>query len=248
MNNQDYTIFEGYISKTLSLEDRAAFENRLLKDQEFKKAFTTYQGLNNFLEYKFGNEEKSSAFKNNLHKISEDYFNKEVKATKTVKFLPWKYTIAASFVALLGLFVFNNFLNPTYSDFSNYETISLTIRGEQETNVKNAEIAFNTANYAEADKAFKKLLETDNTNTEFQFYRAIANIELDNFEVADLLLKNLSKGTSAYKNKASWYLALSKLKQKENKACINILKTIPEDAEDFKQAQKLLKKYNKKSH
>ena len=242
MNNQDHILFEGYISKTLSLEERATFENRLQNDQEFKKEFATYKDLNNFLEYKFGNEEQSKAFKNNLYKVSEDYFNKEATETKTIKFLPWKYTVAASFVALLGLFVFYNFSNPTYSDFSNYDTISLTIRGEQESTVKNAEIAFNTANYAEADKAFKELLETDNTNTEFQFYRAIANIELDNFEVADLLLKNLSKGTSAYKNKATWYLALSKLKQKENKACINILKTIPEDVEDFKQAQKLLKK------
>ncbi|NOY47641.1 MAG: hypothetical protein GXO84_05510, partial [Chlorobi bacterium] len=100
----------------------------------------------------------------------------------------------------------------------------------------------NSANYAEADKAFKKLLELDGNNAELQFYRAIANIELDKFEVSDLLLQKLSKGNSAYKNKATWYLALSKLKQKENEECISILKTIPEDAEDYKQAQKLLKK------
>lgn len=243
MNDQDYILFEGYISKTLSLEDMADFENKLKNNSEFKQAFITYKDLNNFLEHKFENEASLNAFKENVHTISDAYFNKEnTTVTKTVKLTPWKYAIAASVVVLLGLFIFNNFSNPTYSDFSNYETISLTVRGEQESTIKVAETAFNSANYAEADRAFKKLLELDGNNAELQFYRAIANIELDKFEVADSLLKNLSKGNSAYKNKATWYLALSKLKQKENEACIGILKTIPEDAEDYKQAQKLLRK------
>ena len=39
-----------------------------------------------------------------------------------------------------------------------------------------------------------------------------------------------------------WYLALSKLKQDNLEACKNVLKNISEDAEDYKQAQKLLNK------
>ena len=243
MNDQDYILFEGYISKTLSLEDIAAFENRLKNDPELKQAFITFKDLNNFLEHKFENDISLNAYKNNVHTVSDSYFNKEsVTATKIVKFTPWKYAIAASVIVLLGLFVFNNFSSPTYNDFSNYDTISLTVRGEQESTVKAAETAFNSANYVEADKAFKKLLELDGNNAEYQFYYAITNIELDKFKDADLLLQNLSEGNSAYKYNAVWYLALSKLKQKQNEACISILKTIPEDAEDYKQVQKLLRK------
>jgi len=242
MNDQNHIQFEAFISKTLSLEEMTAFENKLQNDQEFKQAFTIYKDLTKFLEHKFENEDSFIAYKDNLNSISETHFKKESTTTRTVKFAPWKYAFAACVVALLGLFVFNNFSDPAYSDFSNYDTISLTVRGEQETAIKTAESAFNSANYAEADKAFKRLLELENNNAEFQFYRAISNIELDKFEIADAILKKLSQENSAYKNKATWYLALSKLKQKENEACISILKTILEDAEDYKQAQKLLKK------
>ena len=56
------------------------------------------------------------------------------------------------------------------------------------------------------------------------------------------LLKDLSNGSSAYKQKAIWYLALSKLKQNDDAVCLDILRTISEDSEDYKRAQKLINK------
>ena len=67
-------------------------------------------------------------------------------------------------------------------------------------------------------------------------------MQLNKFDTADSLLIGLSKGQSAYKNKGTWYLALSKLKQKEYDDCVELLKTIPEEAEDYRAAQKLIKK------
>ena len=66
--------------------------------------------------------------------------------------------------------------------------------------------------------------------------------QLDNFEKADGTLKTIQEGNSAYNNRATWYLALSKLKQEKEEACIILLKTIPEDADDYSQALKLLNK------
>ncbi len=242
MSDQDYIAFEGYISKTLSEEEIADFEVRLERDQDFKLAFNTYKELNNFLEQKFENEEASNAFKNNLETISKSYFKTETKSKNSLRFTPWKYAIAASVAVMLGFFLFNNFSEPSYSDFSNHDQISLIERGTQAAVVETAETAFNSEDYKKADVAFKSLLELDSTNTEYQFYRAISNIELDNFEEAESLLHNLKDGNSVYKYKAIWYLALSQLKQKNDAACIKFLNTIPEEAEDYKRAQKLLKK------
>ena len=218
------------------------FGDRLENDQEFKDAFVTYKELNGFLEHKFENKEASKAFESNLKTISDTYFKTETSTKKVVKFTPWKYAVAASVVVLLGFFVFNNFSDPTYNDFAKYNTISLTVRGAQDSAIKTAENAFNSQDFEKAEDAFRALLLRDKNNTELQFYRAITNIELDKFEVAERLLKDLSQGNSVYKHKATWYLALSKLKQEDNEACISILKTITESAEDYKQAQKLLKK------
>jgi len=242
MNDQDYITFEAYISKTLSEEEIIGFEVRLEGDQDFKQAFITYKELHSFLGHKFENEAASKAFKDNLGTISKSYFKTENKSKNTARFAPWKYAIAASVIAILGFFLFNNFSDPNYSDFSNHEHISLTIRGGQAAAIKTAEIAFNAKDYSEADAAFKSLLDQDSTNTEYQYYRAISNIELDNFEEAEALLGKLQAGNSVYQYKAIWYLALSKLKQEDYRSCITLLNAIPEEAEDYKSAQKLLKK------
>lgn len=246
MQDQNYILFESYLSKELTAEEVAIFESRLITELEFNQAFNTYKDLSSFLEHKFETEDASNVFQNNLKKISNTHFNKEEtiseskKSTKTFQF--YKYAIAACIVALFGIFTFNQFSNPSFSDYNTYENISLTVRGEQDELLKTAENAFNNKDFAKAEETFKSLIVSDNDNSELKLYRAIANIELDNFEIADSLLENLRKGNSAYKNKAIWYLALSKLKQKNNKTSLEILKTIPEDADDYNQAQKLIDK------
>ncbi|AUP78967.1 hypothetical protein [Flavivirga eckloniae] len=242
MNDQDYILFESYLSKELSQDEVTAFESRLENEAEFNQAFNTYKELSSFLEHKYENEAASTTFQNNLKTISNTYFEKQEPAKKVVRFKPWQYAVAASVMLLMGIFTFNNFSNPSFSDYNNYETISLTVRGGQEELLKTAEDAFNNRDFETAEKAFTSLLEGGNDSLELLLYKGIANMELDNFEIADNTLQNIGNGDSVYKYKAIWYLALSKLKQKEYKACSEILKGIPEDAEDYEQALKLIDK------
>jgi tetratricopeptide (TPR) repeat protein len=242
MKDQDYILFENYLLGALSKEEINAFELRLETDSKFKESFITYKELSTFLEHKFENEEASTAFQNNLKNISKTYFEKQDAPKKAIRFKIWQYAMAASVALLIGITMFDNFSSPVYEDFANYNSISLTVRGEQDALLKTAENAFNTKDFAKAEAAFESLLVADKDNVELQFYRAVSSIELDNFEMAESALISISKGQSAYKNKAIWYLALSKLKQEEYDDCLGILKTIPEDAEDYNKAQKLIKK------
>lgn len=246
MEDQDYLMFEAYLSKELSKDEAAVFEERLKNEPNFNEAFSTYKELSSFLEHKFENEEAQKKFKDNLKNISNVYFNKEETAStekpkiKTVNF--YKYAIAACIVVLFGIFTINTFLTPTYNDYSNHEIISLTVRGNNNDLLKTAENAFNNKNFAEAEDAFKNLLRLDKDNSELKLYRAIALIELNDFEIADSLLEALSSKKSAYTGKAMWYLALSKLKQKDYKASLKILKAIPKDADDYEEAKELINK------
>ena len=242
MQDQDYILFENYLLGDLSKEDSIAFETRLETDSKFKESFNTYKELNSFLEHKFENEEASNAFQSNLNNISKTYFEKQDAPKKVIRFKPWQYAMAASVALLIGVVMFNNLSTPVYGDFANYDNISLTVRGEQDALLHTAENAFNAKDFAKAEEAFKSLLVLEKDNTELQFYSGVANIELNNFETAEKLLISLSKGQSVYKNKAKWYLALSNLKQEEYNECLEILKTISEDADEYKQAQRLIKK------
>lgn len=242
MNDQDYTIFETYLSGDLSNDESQAFEVRLEQEPSFKTAFETYKELSGFLNHEIGNETKNQEFKDNLKAISNSYFENQTGATSVKRFNFYKYAIAACVVLLLGYFVFNQFSRPVYGDYAHYGNVSLTVRSDNNTLFTKAENAFNSKQYDEAKTLFNTILETDPSNLEIQLYNAIALIETDQYSQADALLKSISETNSAYKNKAIWYWALSKLKQKEYKKCADLLKTLPKDAEDYQQAQKLLKK------
>lgn len=244
MEEQDYILYENYLSGDMPKEEMMSFEERLKTDSDFNNAFQLYKETSSFLKHTFEKEDARNIFKENLQKISRAHFSKasDNQGKKTKPFNLYKYAVAACVVLLFGLFMFNQFSTPTYSDYSNYGTISLTVRGENDALLQTAETAFNNKDFAKADKAFKSLIVLDENNAELKLYRAIANIELNNFETADTLLDSLQKGNSVYKYKATWYLALSKLKQHETEECSAILKTIPKDAEEYKVAQKLIKK------
>lgn len=164
--------------------------------------------------------------------------NKEIKKTK-IK--PWYYAVAASLVIVLGVFTFAQ-RTPKYGDFNEHESAQFVESGNANTDLKDAQHFFNTHQYRKAIVSFEKV--EDLTNLEVQYFYAIALIETDHYKYAELYLNNIRSRASVYKDKASWYLALSNLKQKKINTCKTILKQIPTNAEDYAKAQKLLKDLN----
>ncbi|RMA57266.1 hypothetical protein [Ulvibacter antarcticus] len=251
MEEQNYIAFEEYLSEEMSTEERLTFEAQLSTDESLRKSFETYKEFSSYLEHKFEHEEATLAFKENLKQISEKHFSKEsVTETETTSeektivrsFKPWQYAIAASVMLLIGMTLFNQFSTPTFGDYNQYDAVSLTMRGEGDELINNAENAFNERNFKDASVYFESLTLKDSTNTEYQLYYAISLLETNFFEKADAIFETLSEENSAFKYQAVWHHALSKLKQEKNMESMELLKQIPEDAEMYKKAQKLLKK------
>ncbi|SDG61927.1 tetratricopeptide repeat protein [Winogradskyella thalassocola] len=246
MEEQDYIQFEAYLVGDLSDEDLITFNKRLELDPKFNKAFEIYKDMSAHLEHEIGNEQETSDFKANLDVISNKHFNtiddmdNTNRTSEKSKF--YKYAIAASVVVLLGFFLFNQFGGPKYDEYNNFDPISLTVRSSNDADFSKAEESFNAKNYNEAIKSFNNILENDFTNLEIQLYKSMALVETSQFEEAEILLRKITNGNSAYQNKAKWILALNYLKQDKDSECIKVLKTIPQDAEDYKMAQELLQK------
>jgi hypothetical protein len=125
-----------------------------------------------------------------------------------------------------------------YSDYNQHDTALFMERSVGDQNLKAAQEAFNAKDYKKAVVAFDKI--TDFRDPELQLFYAISLIETNNYPEAQLFLDQLRNGNSVYKHKATWYLALSYLKQDKKEACKSTLKEIPADAEDFEKAQELL--------
>ncbi len=236
MNDERYILFENYLSNELSAEEKANFEKQLAEDPELASAFEIFKDLNLHLVNKFGNQEELKAFKKNLKSISKEHF--KTKKPKVVAFKPWQYAIAASVAILVGLFVFQN-INPSFDDYNNPEMATFIERGDVNENLKLAQDAFNAQKYKTAIPYFEAVLK-ENKSPEIQYFYAVSLLEDNQFQKAETNLSELKTGASIYKDKATWYLALSKLKQEDYKSCKEILQTIPDDFEDYDQVQELL--------
>lgn len=237
MNEDRYLLFDQYLQNELSGEDKINFEKQLSTDPEFASAFETFKGLNAYLENKFGNADEFDAFSENLGSVADAHFKTD--KPKVIAFKPWRYLVAASIVLLVGLFFLIQHPNPNFEDYNQHENAYFTERGNANATLKLAEEAFNAKNYKEAIPAFEKILE-NKKKPEIQYFYAISLLEDNQFPAAEAVFNELKSNAPVYKDKALWYLALSRLKQKDYKGCEEILKTIPSDFEDFDQVQELL--------
>lgn len=238
MNEEVYIGFENYLHNEMPSEEKMQFENRLKTDSEFNKSFTLYKETTHFLDTKFSNE--AVDFKLNLQSISKKYFpENQQKQPKVIAFKPWYYAVAASITILLGTWFTLQNSNPVYNDYNQHENAYFMERGDEDINLKKAQDFFNTKEYKKAVIAFEKV--ADLKKPELQYFYAIALIETNNYQKAETILKTIQQGTSSFKEKAVWYLALSNLKQEKLEECKTLLKQIPSDAEDYEKAQHLLK-------
>ncbi|MEP6928982.1 MAG: CDC27 family protein [Flavobacterium sp.] len=238
MNEERYILFDQYLEGELTIDEKANFEKQISEDEQFAAEFEAFKTAQQQLENKFGIAAEREAFKENLVKISDKHFNKN--KSKVITFKPWTYAAAAAVLILTGSFFFNYMQRPAFEDFNQHEQAYFTERSEANITLQQAEIAFNAQKYKTAIPLFEKLLKQTKT-PELQYFYGISLLEASKYKEAETVFEELRSGTSVYKDKATWNLALSKLKQRNYNACKKILLTIPQDYEDYVEVQILLK-------
>lgn len=238
MNEERYILFDQYLQNEMAVEEKNSFEKQLSEDQEFATAFETFKAVNLQLETKFGHEQEREAFKENLTKIADKHFN--ANKPKVIPLRPWYYGVAASAAILIGLLLYNYNQNPSFDDFNHPEQAYFTERSDANATLKEAETAYNSGKYKKAVLLFESILKTNNT-PEIQYFYGVSLLEANKIKKAETIFNYLKSGTSVYKDKATWNLALIKLKQRDYKASKEILLTIPQDYEDYVEVQSLLK-------
>lgn len=237
MNEERYLLFDQYLQGEMTVEERNNFEKEVSVNPEFAAEFRTFKEVQVQLQNKFGHVQEREAFKENLSVISDKHFNKN--KPKLILMRPWYFAAAASVAVLFGLFFFNQSAKPDFADYKQQEHAYLTERGNVQEELKQAETAFNNKNYKKAIPFFESILK-ENKTPEIQYYYGIALLEENQFSKSEAVFNELKSGTSVYREKALWYLALSKLKQKDYKASKKILQTISQDYEDYDKVQELL--------
>lgn len=241
MKEELYITFENYLQNEMTAEEKTAFEIQLLSDADLKEKFELYRQTTQFLDLKFSKE--TEYFTNNLETISKEYFSKDNNLGKP-KVIPiyskW-FAIAATVVIFISIWFFMQNGTPEYGDYSQHATAYFTERSEGNANLKLAQDAFNEREYKKAVGFFQKIAK-NNLGEEGNLFYAISLVEINQYDKAEAILQNIKKGNSVYKEKAIWYLGLSKLKQKQYDQSKFQLELLTKDAEEYEKAQELLKK------
>lgn len=246
MDDLRYILFDKYLNNELTNVELKSFEDELLSNEDFKQEFEIYKALEISMASKFENEQEEIELRKTLQNLGNQYItDSKTENNSETKVIPLfnykKLMVAASIALLIGFFVFNN-ENPVYSDFANHNSLEIVVRSENNEAVVAAEKAFNSKKYDEALQELTVLSNNYPEDIEIALYKGICNLELNNYDKAEQIFTNISEGDSSFASKATWYKALNYLKQEKLDACKNVLESIPESAEEFKQAQKLLKK------
>jgi tetratricopeptide (TPR) repeat protein len=243
MDEKTILLFDDYLQGALSPEAKDTLESRLKNEPDLKDAFTIFRDLNEHLSHHLS--EERTTFKDTLKTLADAHLDTSVvpkKEVKVIRFKPLRYLVAACAVILFGAIFWTQMQNASYSDYSFEGTIDLVERGGDESAFAKAEKDFNNGLYSDAIVSFDAILASDPNNTQVLFYKGIASVEIENYADAEQIFVNLSTGNSVFKYKAQWYNALNFLKQGDTDRCKQILQGLPQEAENYKNAQELLKK------
>jgi len=247
MNERDNTLLNNYFNGLLTEADAQKVRKRAAVEPEFAEEFSLREAM---AEYP-SRAAKRKTLKDTLGAVEKDFFQ-ENKAEATpagpsmkakINWKRWAAAVAAGMVLLLGaVWFFNQSGLPEYRQYAQHAPLSLTVRGEANQAISNAEKAFADKDYAGALAALEQVIAADPANVTAQLYLGICLLETDRTGEARAALSPIALGQSALRSEANWYIALSYLKEKNYNACKSNLQFIEPGADHYEEAQEMIKK------
>lgn len=243
MKDEDFDLLDAHFNGLLTPEESQALLLRSQTDKELAVELALREKMERFLR----SQKEKLALSDNLNALGNEYFQTETGVNQPVMKaeVNWRRRLmaAAAFVALLVTAWIILRPNPlSYQQFAQHEPLHLSVRGEADVLVTEAEKAFNAGEYGRALLALDKLMTLNPDNGSARLYKGICQLELHQPEVARTTLQPLADGRSALRADALWYIALSYLQENNHQVCKTTLQQLETGDAHYKEAQQLLKK------
>ena len=250
MNDDQYYIIEQYINGELTGDELLAFEEQLKTDASLAGALNLYKMLNIEMPSLLAQQTNAAELKTTLQQSSAKYFgNKEAKIVSISSNKKYWFAAAASLIIIVTSVLLLQHKNhdeiELYSQYASHENISLVSRDSGSQRVlADATQYYNAGDFATAIPFLESAFLKDSSNIKYQIILSRCYIETGAYQKAFMFLNNIYAGESVYKYEAVWLKALALLKQKKKEDCISLLKSIPQQADNYAKAQELLHQLN----
>ena len=204
MEEFDIERLKDYLNNRLSKEEKAAIENRLESDPEFKTQFKIHESLLEGIEYHFDKQLKQSL---------KDH---ETKGKKRKLYVAM--AVAASFLAIAIFSYQMLYVSVNDSEiFLKYYKPYYNVIDEPQRNSTSANDGsvfqlYDKGEYHKAIAGLRNSLAISPQNLEASFYLGLSYLAVNQLDSAVLYLNKSSQQVSAFLEPAQWYLGLAYLK------------------------------------
>lgn len=240
-----YEEIANYAEGSLDQEALNKFEAEMKTDAILAEEVDIYKHIPMIFEEEEDNdnEEDIQNLRETLNKI---HLGKNPQGAKN----KWFYIAIIVAVIAALIFVVQKFISPNsaagpekiYAQYAQHETLNLTSKGSDNDNIaSNLEKAFNQKDYQTTLELSQTYLQNNSTAYDVLLAKAIAEIELQQYNAALSTLDQLDNSDVRI-DKSAWYRALTYLKMKNiDEAKKELQQIIADKSFNHLQAQKLLK-------
>lgn len=255
-----YEKIEDFVEGRLIPEELERFKAEMAKDAVLAEEVNIYKNLPKIFEEEEYQEEVQNLLET-LNKIKMPVYDNVVqmrpnkknegveKKTNTANQRRMLYVLAVAATVILLIFVAQPFFFPNastapekiYAQYAQHNTLDLISKsGTTNELTVNLEKAFNEQDYQKALTLSQTYLQSNSTAYDVLLAKAIAELELGNYEAALSTLTQLRQSDVRI-NQADWYTALTYLKMQDTAAAQKVLNQIVADKSfNYQKAQKIL--------
>lgn len=246
-----YTRIEDYLDDRLDATQRAAFEAEARADPALTEALARLRETRERLARQWAGEKADADLAATLSRLGEQHFAAAPAGRPTFRkfstFGRLAAWAAAASVALLLAWVFwpSAREQRLYADYRRFPEAGFVTRSNDpaQTPLARATDAFNQGDYAEALALLQQRLQTPPDDPEVRLFAALCQLELGRTREAAAAFEQIRATPGAWAGEATWYLALTYLKEKNRAQCAATLREIDPGEAHYEEAQKLMMNY-----
>lgn len=245
MNTYSYTDVARYAENDMTAEERQAFEQALSSDADLQKQLAMYHDVHGSLQQHFTKDARQAQLEDTLQQMRGEFFSKASAPAKVISMKRvLRYAMGVAAVLLIAVFLWKPWQSTDlYGDYAQTDMINPAVRGENtDSLLQQAAVAFNAKDFATAEKNLEQVRRSKPDDSFTNFYYGVSLLQNGKVSQARVVLSALANGESTFKYEATFYQALSFLKEGDKTACREWLQKIPADAANYGKARELLDK------
>lgn len=245
MKTYSYTEIARYAEDDMTAGERQEFEQALSTDTSLQQQLALYREVHGSLQQHFNKDEQQLELEETLQEMRGEFFSDASRRPKVVSISrKLQFAISVAAVIVIAIIIWKPWQKEDlYGKYAQLDMINPAERGDNtDSLLQQSAIAFNKEDFITAEKNLEQVRQVKPDDSFTNFYYGVSLLQNGKTAQARVVLSAVANGESVFKYQATFYQALTYLKEGNKETCREWLQKIPADAAFYAKAQELLNK------